>query len=72
MVPSSSKQGENKTTFICTRIFNTESIESFKRKLYEADWIETETSKTPDEAYRAFLQKFIVLYGNCFPKKRLN
>lgn len=27
LVPSSSKQRENKATFICKRIFNTESIE---------------------------------------------
>ena len=31
LVPLSSTQRENKTTFIYNRIFNTESIESFKK-----------------------------------------
>ena len=41
LVPSSPPQRGNKTTFIYKRIFNTESIESFKKKLYETDWEET-------------------------------
>ena len=49
-----------------------ESIESFKKKIYETDWEETETSRTPGEGYTIFLQKFIVLHDKYFPKKRLN
>ena len=60
---------ENKTTFIYKRIFDIESIESFEKKLYETEWEETESSKNPDEAYTTFVQKFIVLYDNYFPKK---
>ena len=67
MVPSSSTQRENKTIFIYKRIFNTKSTESFKKKLYETDWEENETSKTPEEAYTTF-----VLHDNYFPKNRLN
>ena len=55
-----------KTTFIYKRISHTKSIESFKKKLYQTDWEETETSKTPDEAYTTFLQKFIAMYDNYF------
>ena len=47
-------------------------LNHLRKKLYEIDWEETESSKTPDEAYTTFLQKFIVLYDNYFPKKRLN
>ena len=43
-------QQESKTTFICKIVFNTELIESFKKKLYDTDCEETETSKTPGEA----------------------
>ena len=67
LVPSSPTQRENKTTFIYKRIFNIESIESFKKKLYEIDWEETEISKTPGEAYATFLQMFIVLCDKHFP-----
>ena len=49
-----------------------ESIESFKKKIYETDWEETGTSRTPGEGYTIFLQKFIVLHDKYFPKKRLN
>ena len=67
LVPSSPTQRQNKTTFICKTIFNIESIESFKKKLYETDWEETETSKTPGEAYTTFMQKFIDLCDEHFP-----
>ena len=49
----------------------TQSIESFKKKLYETDWEETESSKNPDETYATFLQKFIVSYDNYFPKRKI-
>ena len=72
LVPSSSSQRENKTTFVHKIIFNTELTESFKKKLHETDWEETGSSKNPQEAYTTFLQKFIVLYHNYFPKNTLN
>ena len=71
LVPSSSTQRENKTTFIYKRILNTESIKSFKKKLFETGWEETENSKNPHEAYTTFLQKLITLYDNYFPKKKI-
>ena len=68
LVPSSSIQRKNKTSFLCKRIFNTKSIESMKKKLYGTNWQETETSKNLDEAYTTFVQKLIVLYQNFFQK----
>ena len=46
IIPSPSKQ-ENvtETTFITKRIFNTESIELFKKKLCETSWDEMEMSQ---------------------------
>ena len=55
LIPSSSTQWENKTIFIDKIIFNAESVESFKRKLYETYWKETKASKIPDEAYATLL-----------------
>ena len=54
LIPSSSTQWENKKSFIKI-IFNAESVESFKRKLYETYWKETKASKIPDEAYATLL-----------------
>ena len=71
LAPSSSTQTKNETSFIYRRILNTESTQPVKKK-YDTDSEETETSKTPNEAYTTFLQKFIVLYDNFFSKKRLN
>ena len=48
------------------KIFNTESFESFEKKLYKTAWEETLTSKTLCKAYTTFLQKFIVLYDKIF------
>ena len=70
-MPSFSTQRENKTTFIYKIIFNTESIKSFQKNLYETDWEETENSKNQDKAYTTVLQKAIALYDNYFPKEKI-
>ena len=70
-MPSFSTQRENKTTFIYKIIFNTESIKSFQKNLYETDWEETENSKNQDKAYTTVLQKAIALYDNHFPKEKI-
>ena len=65
MGPPSSTQRENTATFTTyKRIFNTKSIESFKKKLYEKDWEETESSKNPDEAYTTSCMIIIYLKKN--------
>ena len=66
LIPSSSTQKENKTNLFIKKIFNTESFESFEKKLYKTAWEETLTSKTLCKAYTTFLQKFIVLYDKIF------
>ena len=52
-------------------IFNTESVKSFQKNLYETDWEETENSKNQDKAYTTVLQKAIALYDNYFPKEKI-
>ena len=56
LVPSFWTQMESKATFIYKRVFDTESIESFKKKLSETDSQETESYENSDEAYAIFLQ----------------
>ena len=53
------KQTNNtKNTVIFKRVFDTESIELFKQKLYETNWDDIEVSQNSDEAYKGFLNKF--------------
>ena len=70
IIPSPSKQENVKeTTFITKRIFNTESIELFKQKLYETSCDEMEMSQNPDQAFKTFLTKFSDLYNIYFLTK---
>ena len=62
---------ESKATFIYKRVFDTESIESFKKKLSETDSQETESYENSDEAYAIFLQQLIIFYDNYFAKRNI-
>ena len=65
----SKQENVTETIFIAKRIFNTESIELFKQKLYETSWDEMEMSQNHDQAYKTFLTKFSDLYNIYFPTK---
>ena len=56
---------------IFKRVFDTESFELSKQKLYETSWDDIEVSQNPDEAYKSFLNKFSDLYDTYFPKKQI-
>ena len=72
IIPSSMKQtNSTKNTVIFKRVFDTESIELFKQKLYETNWDDIEISQNPDEAYKSFLNKFSDLCNTYFPKKQI-
>ena len=67
MIPSSMKQTNNaRNTVIFKRVFDKESIELFKQKLYETSWDDIEVSQNPDEAYKGFLNRFFDLYDTYF------
>ena len=54
MIPSSTTQtNSTKNTVIFKRVFDTESIELFKQKLYETSWDDIEASQNPDEVYKS-------------------
>ena len=73
MIPSSMKQTNNtKNTVIFRRVFDTESIELFKQKLYETSWDDIEAFRNLDELYKYFLDKFSDLYNTYFPKNQIN
>ena len=46
-------------------------VESFKQKIYEFNYNETETLQNQNETCKTFLQKFVTLYGNYFPEKKI-
>ena len=48
--------------YIYQRIINNNSIELFKRMLFEVDWHKNEVHANPDEAYKTFLHYFLVIY----------
>ena len=50
-------------------IFRAESIERFKKKLYDTGWNETIASENFEKSYEMFIQFLIILYDQCFPKK---
>ena len=55
IIPSSMKQTNNtKNTVLFKRVFDTESIELFKQKLYETNWDDIEVSQNFDEATKVF------------------
>ena len=60
-----------KNNVVYKRVFDTESIELFKRKLYETSWDETEVSQNRDEADKSFLNKFSNLYDAYVSKKQI-
>ena len=71
IIPSLKHQTENETTCICKRIINNGSIELFKHRLFESNWHEVEVYENLDEVYKTFLHRFLAIYGNFFPKKKL-
>ena len=72
MIPSSMKQTNNtKNTVIFKRVFDTESSELFKQKLYETSWDDIEAFQNPNEAYKSSLNKFFGLCNTYFSKKQI-
>ena len=65
--PTTKPKIEDKTFFIFKIIHKAEPINTFKQKLYEANWSDIETYLNPNEAYKALLQMLLVLYDKYFP-----
>ena len=45
-------------------------ISIFNQVLYETDWVEIETCNNASECYK-FLKKFLTIYKNFFPRKKI-
>ena len=71
IIRSTKPKIENKTSFIFKRIFNFETINSFKQDLYKTNWKDIEAFTDPNEAYKAFLERFLLLYDKNFPIRKI-
>ena len=56
--------------YIKKRNINSEMAEKCNQKLYEIDWNEVRSCEHPSESYEIFLNKFLSIYDDFFPRKR--
>ena len=71
IISSTEKLVENKHTYVYKRVITDEATERFNQTLYETDWVEIETCDNPSECYKLFLKKFLTIYENFFPRKKI-
>ena len=53
------------------RVITDEATERFKQALYCTDWLEKETCDNLSECYKLFFKKFLTIYENFFPRKKI-
>ena len=61
---------ENKTSLIFKRIFNFEAINTFKQDLHKTNWKDIEAFGDPNEAYKSFLERFLLPYDKYVPIRK--
>ena len=71
IIPSMNTKIKNETAFLYKRNFNTDAKHAFQNELYETNCKDIETFTDPNEAYKAFLEKFLILYDKYFPKQKI-
>ena len=71
IIPSTKPKIENKASFILKRVFNFEPLNAFKKDLQKTNWKDIEAFTDPNEAYKAFLEKFLFLYDKYFPIRKI-
>ena len=71
IIPSMKTKIKNETSFLYKRNFNTDAKHAFQNELYGTNWKDIETFTDPNEAYKAFLETFLILYDKYFPKQKI-
>ena len=69
-------ENKNEVTYIYivgiyVRNINSGTVEKFNQKLYEIDWNEVKSCEHPSESCEIFLTKFLSIYDDFFPKKKI-
>ena len=64
---------ENEVTYIYIykRNINSGTVKKFNRKLNEVHWNEVKSCKHPSEFYETCLTKFLSIFDDFFPKKKI-
>ena len=62
---------ENKHTYIYKTVITDDTTKRFNQSLYWSDWAEIETCYNPSERYKLFIKKFLFIYENVFPRKKI-
>ena len=70
VIASNKPKIENQISFIFKKIFNFEAINTFKQYLYKTSWKDIEVFTGPNEAHKAFLERFLFLYDKNFPTRK--
>ena len=71
ITPSTKPKIENKTAVNFKRIFNFEAINTFKKDLQKTNWKDIEAFTDSNEAYKSFLERFLLLYEKYFPVRKI-
>ena len=71
IIPSMKTKIKNELSFLYKRNFNTDAKHAFQNELYGTNWKDIETFTDPNEAYKAFLETFLILYDKYFPKQKI-
>ena len=58
-------------TLTFKRLITDGATERFNQALYESDWVEIETCNTSSECYKLFFKKFLTIYENINPRKKI-
>ena len=66
IIPATRPEIENKTSFIFKSILNVDAINTFNQDLQKTNWKDIEAFTDPNESYKAFLERFLILYDKHF------
>ena len=67
----SGKNIQLQTTEICKCVYNSEAIKSFKQRLHQTNWDEIKSNENANDDYKKFLEIFIKIYDEFFPKIKI-
>ena len=71
IISPTEKLVENKHTYVYKRVITNEATECSNQALYGSDWVETKACDDPSECYKLFSKKFLTIYENFFPRKKI-
>ena len=71
IIPSTNPKRENKISFVFKRDFSFAAINTFKQALQKTNRKDIEAYTDPNETYKAFLERFLLLYDKFFSIRKM-